>query len=230
MKTIGILGGLGPDSTLDYYKTITRAFSGGENDFSFPEIIIVSANLQEALQIVETKDWPKLTGWLLDKVERLHKAGAEFGAIACNTPHIVFDELAERSPIPLISIVEETAKYAQQKRLKNLGLMGTKLTMGSDFYQQVFAQHGISVVVPTEKEQERIQHLIFTEIELGIFKESTHNELLSITKRMKDEDKIDGLILGCTELPLILTDEVFNIPFLNTSAIHCRSIIEYCKG
>lgn len=228
MKTIGILGGLGPESTSDYYREIISAFNTKYTELAYPEIIIYSVNINELMQFVKVSAWGKLTEWLLGKIQCIHNAGAEFAVIASNTPHIVFDELQALSPIPLLSIVEQTSKKAQKMGLKNLGLLGTKLTMESDFYMKPFIQKGMSVVVPTENEQKLIHHRLFSEIELGIFKDSTRNELLDIAKRMVDQDTIDALILGCTELPLILTKNEFGIPFLNTTAIHCESIIEYC--
>jgi aspartate racemase len=228
MKTIGILGGLGPESTSDYYKAIISAFNTEYPELAYPEIIIYSANLNEFMQIVKISAWGRITEWLLEKIKRIHNAGAEFAVIASNTPHIVFDELKDLSPIPLLSIVEQTCKKAQKMRLQNIGLMGTKLTMESDFYKKPFTQNGMSVVVPAEIEQELIHHRLFSEIELGIFKDSTRNELLKIAERMVKQDRIDSLVLGCTELPLILTHDEFGIPFLNTSAIHCKSIVDYC--
>ena len=161
-------------------------------------------------------------------ISSLHLAGAEFAVIASNTPHIVFDEIRSASPIPLLSIVEETCKRAQEMGLKNIGLMGTKLTMEAEFYKKPFISRGMSIVVPREEEQHTIHRRLFSEIELGIIKDSTREELLLIAKRMVEEDHIDSLILGCTELPLILTESRYGIPFLNTSAIHCESIIRYC--
>ena len=228
MKTIGILGGLGPESTSDYYKEIISTFNTQYPELAYPEIIIYSANLNEFMQFIKLSDRGRLTEWLLEKIKSIHNAGAEFAVIASNTPHIVFDELKVISPIPLLSIVEQTCKKAQKMGLENIGLMGTKLTMESDFYKKPFIQNGMSVVVPTENEQELIHHRLFSEIELGIFKNSTRNELLKIAERMVAQDRIDSLILGCTELPLILTNDAFGIPFLNTTAIHCESIIEYC--
>jgi aspartate racemase len=228
MKIIGILGGLGPESTSDYYKEIISIFNTEYPEFAYPEIIIYSANLNEFMQFVKISAWGRLTEWLLKKIKSIHNAGAEFAVIASNTPHIVFDELKDISPIPLLSIVEQTFKKAQKMGLENIGLMGTKLTMESVFYKKPFIQNGMSVIVPTENEQELIHHRLFSEIELGIFKDSTRNELLKIAERMVQQDKIDSLILGCTELPLILTKDEFGIPFLNTTAIHCESIIEYC--
>jgi aspartate racemase len=228
MKIIGILGGLGPESTSDYYKEIISVFNTTYRELAYPEIIIYSANVNELMQLVNISAWNRLTEWLLEKINHIHKAGAEFAVIASNTPHIVFDELNALSPIPLLSIVEQTCKKAQKMGLKNIGLMGTKLTMASDFYMKPFVHNGMSVVVPTENEQELIHQRLFSEIELGIFKDSTRNELLTIAERMAAQDGIDSLILGCTELPLILTQDAFGIPFLNTAAIHCESIIDYC--
>jgi aspartate racemase len=228
MKPIGIIGGLGPESTVDYYKEIIAAFNAKYDEMAYPEVIIYSVNIDEFMKFVETKNWPGLSEWLLEKISSIHRAGAQFAVIASNTPHIVFDEIKSKSPIPLLSIVEETCNKAQEMDLKNVGLMGTKLTMEADFYKKPFISKGMSVVVPSEKEQQFIHHKLFSEIELGIFKDSTREELLAIAKRMVDEEGIDALILGCTELPLILTQSKYGIPFLNTTAIHCESIIKYC--
>ena len=228
MKRIGILGGIGPESTVDYYKEIIRAFITTHPELAYPEIILYSANMNTLMGFVSTKDWPALSKWLLGMISSLHLAGAEFAVIASNTPHIVFDEIRSASPIPLLSIVEETCKRAQEMGLKNIGLMGTKLTMEAEFYKKPFISRGMSIVVPREEEQHTIHRRLFSEIELGIIKDSTREELLLIAKRMVEEDHIDSLILGCTELPLILTESRYGIPFLNTSAIHCESIIRYC--
>jgi len=228
MKKVGIIGGLGPESTADYYKEIISAFNTNYSELAYPEIIIYSANLNDFMYLISEKKWQIISEWLLEKIFAIHKAGAEFAAIAANTPHIVFDEVKNKSPIPLLSIVEETCNKTEEMGLKNVGLMGTKLTMESGFYKKPFILKGISVVAPSEEEQQLINHKLFSEIELGIIKDSTKDELLAIVKRMVDENEIDSLILGCTELPLILTEDRYGIPFLNTSAIHCESIIKYC--
>ena len=228
MKTNVIIGGLVPEYTIDYYKGIIRAFQEQHADLAYPEIIIFSANLNRLLEMVENKEWNKLTDWLADRVGALYHAGAEFAVIGSNTPHIVFDEVKSKSPIPLLSIVEETCRRAESLGLKKLGLMGTKFTMESDFFQKPFYNIGMSVVVPEEEDQQLIHEKLFSEIELGIIKDSTRNDLLSIVRRMIDKEAIDSLILGCTELPLILDKDEYGIPFLNTTAIHTDSIVEYC--
>ena len=228
MKKIGIIGGLGPESTVDYYKEIIKAFNTKYSEYAYPEILIYSANVHELMQFVNNNNWAGLTSWLLEKINSLQLAGADFVSIASNTPHIVFDQIESESPLPLLSIVEATCRKTQELGLKNVGLIGTKLTMETDFYKKPFISKGISVVVPTEEEQNLIHHRLFSEIELGILKDSTRDELLAIAQRMVEENKIDSLILGCTELPLILKENKFGIPFLNTSAIHCDNIVTSC--
>lgn len=230
MKKIGIIGGIGPESTLDYYRGIIEAFRERSGGMNSPDIIIYSADLAELIQILEAKALDRLVEWLLARVEALQRAGAEFAAIASNTPHVVFDELARRSPLPLISIVEATCAKAESLGVRKPGLMGTRFTMQADFFQRPFRKHGMTVVVPLAEEQEFIHEKLFSEIELGIFKDETREALLAIVKRMIERDAIDSLILGCTELPLILPDEAHGIPFLNTTAIHVESIVKYCLG
>ncbi len=230
MKRIGIIGGLGPESTIDYYKGIINAFRKREAGLATPEIIIYSADVSRLLELVEAKEWNNLVDWLVKRVNALHSAGAEFAVIGSNTPHMVFDKVKSRSPIPMLSIVDETCKRASGMKLRKLGLMGTKFTMESDFFQKAFHDTGISVIVPMKDERQLIYHKIISEIGFGIIRNSTRQELLSIAKRMIDEDSIDGLIIGCTELPLILKKDEYGIPFLNTTAIHIDSIVDYCIG
>lgn len=228
MKKIGMIGGFGPESTLDYYRLIIDQYRWQRGEGSLPEIIIYSMDMYTLLTLVEQKRWDDVTDFLLKGVNTLHSAGADFGIISANTPHIVYDQLKSLSPIPLISIVEETSKKAKEIGLQRVGLLGTSFTMRASFFQKVFAINNIVIVVPSEKEQDFIQHKLMTEIELGQFLEETRNGLLTIVKRMVDEDLIDGVILGCTELPLILTKDEYDIPFLNTAKIHVESAIRYC--
>jgi len=205
-------------------QTASRPPKGKEEN---PEFFINSLNVYKIFNMVERKDYDNLTDYLLSGIEEGYNAGANYGAIGANTPHIVFDRLKDLSPIPLISIVEETGKKAKDLMMKSAGLFGTKFTMEEDFFKKEILKYGITPVVPDHKEQEYIHNKIMTELELGIVKEDTKKELLKIIERMKEEDKIDGLILGCTELPLILKEEdESNIKFLNTTEIHVESIIK----
>jgi aspartate racemase len=179
---------------------------------------------------MEGKNWEALTDWLLYRIEALRMAGAEFAAIGSNSPHVVFDAVQQRSPLPLVSIVEATCRRARELGAKRLGLLGTAFTMQADFFQKPFLAKGMSVVVPEPDDQQLIHRRLFTEIELGIIKDTTRQELLCVVRRMIDRHGIEALILGCTELPLILTKDEFGIPFLNTTAIHAEAIVLNAQG
>lgn len=226
MKTIGIIGGIGPESTVDYYKRIIEALRS-EGSLAAPEIIIFSVNLEEVLELVSRQEWNRLVFLLVAKIKALHRAGADFAVISANTPHIVFDEVQAKSPIPLLSIVTAARDKADGLGLKRVGLLGTKFTMQSNFFAPPFTALGISVVVPSTADQEYIHGKLMSEIERGIFTDETRAGLLSVIKRMIVSDGIDGVILGCTELPLILEKDEFGIPFLNTTAIHVESIVTW---
>ena len=228
MKKIGIIGGLGPEATVDYYKRVVDFFHDQNQSLSTPEIIIYSVDMAELFKFVADKRWEALVDWLTSKLVALKNAGADFAAISANTPHIVFDQVQAKSPLPLISIVEATLESAKTIGLGKVGLLGTKFTMQSNFYGDRFAKEGIVVVVPNDHEQQYIHDKLVSEIELGIFNEATRQELLAIISRMKDRDNIDSVILGCTELPLILNEGMSKIPFLNTTAIHVAAICQHC--
>lgn len=230
MKKIGIVGGIGPESTVDYYKFIIGAFHTRQADSGYPEIIIYSADLASIIKLLEAKKWDELTEWLLEKVIALRNAGAEFAVIGSNSAHAVFHAVSLRAPIPMLSIIEETCKKAQSLGLKKIGLLSTKFTMESDFFKKPFEANGMEIIVPESEDQELIHHRLFSEIELGIIKDSTRKELLSIVRKMINMHSIDSLILGCTELPLILDKDEYGIPFLNTTAIHAESIVKFCLG
>jgi len=224
MRKIGIIGGLGPEATIDYYRTIInecREQTRGD----VPEMVIYSLNLRDFPDI---SDENAVAEWLLGGLRALHRAGADFALISANTPHIVFERLRPLSPLPLLSIVEETGMAVSKLGIKTVGLFGTKITMSSDFYQRVFDVYGIRIVVPAIQEQDYINHKISSELMFNNILEATKNGLLEITERMIHDHGIQALILGCTELPLILTHDELGIPFLNTTRIHALSAIRYC--
>jgi len=230
MKKIGIIGGIGPESTVDYYRLFIKRFQELMDDGSYPELLINSINMTKMLQMVANKEMEGLVLYISDALQALAKAGAEYAVIASNTPHIVFDDVSVRSPIPVLSIVAETCKKAESLNLKKVGLLGTRFTMQTDYYVKEFERNGISVLVPNQEEQEYIHTKIFTELQSLVIKDETRDGLLAIVKRMIDEEGIEGLILGCTELPLILTHDEFGIIFLNTSLIHVESAVNYGFG
>lgn len=224
MKRIGLIGGLGPESTVDYYRIIINEYRDKMKG-NAPEIIIYSLNLAEFPRMNQKH---KLIEWLAGAIKLLCRAGADFAIITANTPHIVFNEVNALSPIPLVSIVEETCQVVRNLNFKKVGLFGTKVTMGGEFYQRVFSRHDISIVVPTPQEQDYINDKLVSEIVYNRIVDETRERLLQIARRLIDDDGIEGLILGCTELPLILPDEAFGIPFLNTAKIHAHSVVRFC--
>lgn len=230
MKKIGLLGGLGPEATIDYYKQILHAFQEGNTDLNYPEMIIYSVNMSEFIGMMKKKDYPAAVDYLLEKIHSIHQAGADFAVLTANTPHLFFDELKEKSPLPLISIVEVTCRECVRRNLKKPGLFGTGFTMNSSFYQEVFEKAGLKIEIPDEADRNYLNEKLFTEIELGIFKEETRQGLIKVIEKMKREKEIDSIILGCTEFPLILTEDVYaGIPALNTTQIHVDELVQYCR-
>lgn len=226
MKTIGIIGGLGPEATIDYYKEIIQQVNLTDKSLNYPEIIIYSVTMSKFIGMLKNKDYSGAAGYITECVLKLEAAGADFAVISANTPHLFFDEIQKSVSVPLISIVEVSRIRAKQLGLKRCGLFGTKFTMNASFFSDVFAKDNIEVISPEENDVERINELLFTELELGIFKESTKRELLQIVQKMIDEQQIDSLILGCTEFPIMFTQEEYlGIPFLNTTRIHVEAIL-----
>ena len=226
MSKIGIIGGMGPESTVDYYQRIIERYRQKVKDGSYPEMIISSLDMTFVMKLENAEHRDELIGLLSSEMNSLYHAGAVIGCIACNALHCVFEPVKAKSPIPMVSILESTRRHAESLGLKKVGLMGIQLTMQSDFYQEEFNKSNIAMVVPTSAEQEYIHEKLMTEIELGKFLDQTRQGLLKIVARMISEDSIQGLVLGCTELPLILTRDELGIPFLNTSSIHIESIVD----
>ncbi|HEY0376889.1 MAG TPA: amino acid racemase [Pyrinomonadaceae bacterium] len=226
MKTAGLIGGLGPESTIDYYKLIIAAYRERRHDGSYPSLIINSVDLNKARDLITENRLPELTAYLAAEVKRLAAAGADFGALSANTPHIVFDELSRLSPIPLISIIETTCAAAKSLGMKRVGLFGTRFTMQGHFYSNVFDRAGITLVTPRAEEQDYIHDKYMSELVNGIFLPETRESLLAVVERMGARDDIEGLILGGTELPLILRAEKHGeVPFLDTTKLHVEEIV-----
>lgn len=224
MTSVGIVGGLGPESTIDYYRRILEAWR--EHDPSTaPSIVIDSLDVGIALRLVE-RDRPALIEYLLASLHRLAGAGVSFVAMTANTPHIVFDELAARSPVRLLSIVEVCAREARDRELRRLALIGTRFTMEGQFYPTVFARHGIDVVVPDEADREWVHERYVGELLKGEFRDDTRQQFGSLVSRLRSDEGIDGVILGGTELPLLLrTPVIAGIPALDTTALHVAAIV-----
>ena len=224
-RCVGIIGGLGPESTIDYYRRIVdgwRVTSPG----SAPTIVIVSIDVDRALALVAT-DRAALTDYLLAAVDRLAGAGATFGVISANTPHLVFDDLRARTALPLVSMIEETARTAQSLGLRRIGLLGTRFTMQAGFYPEVFGRMGIEVVVPEPDDITYVHDHYIGELLNGVFRDETRAGVVAVAERMRVKHGVDGFVLGGTELPLLLKDDtIFGLPLLDTTAIHVAAILE----
>jgi len=226
MKTVGIVGGIGPESTIDYYRSIVKLYREQKQDGSYPSIIINSIDLTKMLDLIGANQLTRVTDYLAGEVQKLARAGADFGLLAANTPHIVFDEIQRQSPIPLISIVEVTCREAQTLGLKKVGIFGTRFTMQKRFYPDIFSKAGIAVAIPELDEQDYIHNKYMNELVNGIILPETRERLLMIVDRMIEQQGIQGLILGGTELPLILKDSQYKtIPFLDTTKIHVKHVV-----
>jgi aspartate racemase len=227
MKTLGIVGGIGPESTIDYYRSIILAWRDETQDGSAPSVIINSIDLKKMLDLVAAGSLDEVTTYLSGEMERLAQAGASVGLLAANTPHIVFDDVQRRSSIPLIGIVEATCAAAEKLGMRKLGLFGVRFTMQGRFFSDSFSKVGIGIVVPDEGEQSYIHNIYMNELVKGIFLPETRERLLAIADRMVKQEQIDGLILAGTELPLILRDAASTVPFLDTTQIHVKAALRY---
>jgi aspartate racemase len=223
-RALGIIGGIGPESTIEYYRRAVSAL--GEQD-NAPSVFINSINLKRMLALVVAGNMAALIEYLLDELQKLARAGADLGVLAANTPHVVFDDVRKRSPIPLVSIVEAACDAVRALRLEKVGLIGTRFTMQGRFYSDVFSRAGIALVTPGAEDQAFIHEKYMTELVNGLFVPATRDALLAIVDRMSEREAIQGLILGGTELPLIMTDQTYRgMPLFNTTKIHVQSAVE----
>ncbi len=230
MKKLGLVGGLGPVSTLDYYRLINERYKdivkpksvAGDN----PEMIIYSLNLGVAYELVSASDWTGLSDYQMSAVEKCVAAGADFCAVAANTAHIVFDEMVKRSSVPLIGMIDETCKYASENGFKKILVFGTKFTMQSGIYENTGKKYGVQCIVPDEASQNIIQNIIFPNLEANIVDPGQKEEILSLSKKLFKDLDVDALVLACTELPLIIKDEDLDIPIIDVASCHIDAIVK----
>lgn len=226
MPTVGIVGGIAPTSTVEYYQFIVSGYLDRDKGGNYPQIIINSINMKKMLDLIGANKLLEVSEYLAAEVNKLAAAGADFALLASNTPHIVFDKIQTASTLPMISIVEATGEKAKTLGINKIGLFGTRFTMQGGFYDSVLAKQGIEVVVPDENEQSYIHEKYMGELVKGLFLDETRQGLLDILKRIKQTHGIQGLILGGTELPPILRESSDpDVPFLDTTKIHVESIL-----
>jgi aspartate racemase len=222
-KIIGILGGISAVSTAAYYQRLIKAYDEQCGDSYYPEIVIYSLDFQKFTDFENSGDRAGYIQEIMHGIERLQNAGADFVIMAANSPHAVYDQVEALAKVPMLSIVEVTADYAAKRGFKTLLLMGIRFTMQSSFYQAACEQRHITVVVPSLDEQQEIDRLIFEELAIGVFTKESKQKLLTIGTGYD----VDGIILGCTELPLILKPSDSPIPLLDTLDLHVRASLAY---
>lgn len=225
MKRIGILGGLSAESTAIFYSTLTRMYVERAGEINYPEIVIFSVRFGDFAEWSRTGDWEAYTNGLAEGIRALERAGADFAVIASNTPHIVYDELVKRVSLPVIHIAEALAAEAQEKGFKKLALLGTMATMNADFYQRVLARYGIECFVPGDKQKGIIQAVLDAELYKGIINEASRTQYIEIISEMK-EAGADAVILGCTEIPMLISDANSPLPTLDSSLLLARAALD----
>ncbi len=226
MKRIGLIGGMTPESTRAYYELLIRqARKSGGDPLRNPVILIYSLNLSELVAIQRTGDRAGVGAYLAERLERLRLAGAELGALTANTPHTYLDEIGPRTSLPLVSIVSATRAAAAARRLRRPLLLGTRTTVESDMYPRAFAEAGITTVLPDEDERQFLEHTIYNELAIGRVTPELRRRYQEICMRHIELDRIDSVILGCTELPLVIAPDELPIAVLDTTVIHVDAIL-----
>jgi aspartate racemase len=227
MKTLGIVGGIGPESTIEYYRFILEGYRARVPDGSAPHLIIDSLDVNRGLAMLDANDLAGLTTYLSAAVDRLARAGAEVALIAANTPHLVFDEVEQSAPIPMLSIVQAACDHARRLGLKRLGLFGTGFTMRARFYPDAMARAGLELITPRADEQAFIHDKYIHELLENQFLPETRGAFIAIVERMRQDEGIEALLLAGTELPLILRGaEPEGLSFLDTTMIHVAAAVE----
>lgn len=227
-KTIGIIGGVGPGSTIEYYRLIIKRFRELDKTGNYPSILLNSINLAEVIRYLNGKEYDALTKYLTNEIRKLQQGGADVGIIAANSPHIIFDRLKDDVDLPLISIVEETCKAVRKEGLSRVVLLGPRFTMQGGFYENVASRFGIEILTPTVRDQDYIHDKYMNELIAGIFKEDTKQRLMEIIVALEKTANIKGVILGGTELPLIIKQQhAPRLKIFDTTEIHIEALMNY---
>jgi aspartate racemase len=225
-KKIGILGGMSPESTVEYYEYITRTYTERFGDYGYPQIIINSVTFQPYV------DWPNADRWdlvaqgLSQVARELESAGADFIIIATNTMHLVFDQVASSVHIPMLSLLDVVAEAILGRNMHSVGLLGTKFTMEKGFYQKALGEKGIAVLVPDAEDREYVNEVIYTELVAGQIRDESRLGYLAVIEKLRAHGA-QGVILGCTEIPLLVSEKDVDIPLFDTTTIHAEAALNF---
>lgn len=230
MKKIGLIGGTGPESTMLYYKELNNRIDKMTGGKAMPELMIESVDFRKALNLVESARLDLLTDYVSEKVENLVRAGAEVVSLTAVTMHMVKDMVEKKTGVELVSIPKAVCEEALVRKYRKIGLLGTIATMEQNYMKNDFVDRGIEMVVPEKDDRTLVGKRIFGELELGIVKDSTLKEFNDIIARMKKEQGIEAVVLGCTELPLLLNNDNCCVPCLDSVDIHIGKLINLAIG
>jgi aspartate racemase len=227
MRKIGLIGGISWVSTSDYYTLINKGINEKLGGLNFSECLIYSFNYADIKKNNDANDWDSTFNMLLKAAEVLKSGGAEAIVLCANTMHLIADKLQQAIGLPLIHIAEETAVEIQKKDLKKVGLLGTKFTMELDFFKDKLAQKGIEAIIPiSEADKDFIHYTIFEELGRGIATEETKKRYLEIANELI-KNGAEGIILGCTEIPLVIKEGDLSVPIFDTTLIHTQAAINF---
>jgi aspartate racemase len=225
-KKIGIIGGMSPESTVEYYRYITRVYTERFGDYGYPEVIIYSVSFQPYV------DWPREDRWdlvaqgLSAAARQLEAAGADIILIATNTMHLVFEEVQASVSVPMLSLLDAVGKAILARGLKTVGLLGTQFTMEKTFYPNALARKGISILVPEADDREYVNRVIYEELVAGQIREASRAGFVAVVDRLAARGA-EGVILGCTEIPLLVSEADVRMPLFDTTAIHAEAALRY---
>jgi aspartate racemase len=223
MKIIGLVGGMSWESTLEYYRIINQRIKEKVGGFHSAKILLYSVDFQEVESLQHRGGWKELTDLMIDAAQRVERAGADLLLICTNTMHKMAPEVQEKIGIPLLHIVDVTAVEIKKRSMQTVGLLGTRFTMEQDFYKQRLSRdHGLEVLIPEEKERELIHGILYNELCLGEIKEASKGVFQGIITGLVSRGA-QGIILGCTEIPLLVSQADYDIPLFDTTAIHARA-------
>jgi aspartate racemase len=228
-KKIGILGGMSPESTIEYYQYITRTYTERFGDYGYPEMIIYSVSFQPYVDWPNSARWDLVAQGLSEAARKLEDAGADFIIIATNTMHLVFDEVQASVSIPMLSLLDAVGEAILAQGMKTVGLLGTKFTMEKTFYQDALARKGITVLVPDAEDRDYVNEVIYNELVAGQIDDDSRAGFVAIINELATRGA-EGVILGCTEIPLLVGEEDVALPLFDTTAIHAEAALNYaCK-
>ncbi len=225
MKTIGLIGGMSWESTAEYYRIINQRVKEKLGGSHSAKILLYSLDFQELADLQHADRWKEAAQMVVDASKRLQKGGSDLILICANTMHIAYDDVKKEIPLPVIHIGDATAEVVNKTKIKRLGLLGTRFVMEKDFYKDALRRHGLEIIVPGEQDRNIVHEVIFKELVNGIISASSKQEFIRIVRLLKSENA-EGVILGCTEIPMLIHQTDCDIPLFDTTEIHAHKAVE----